>query len=112
MCCRRFRILLFHQVASSARILLFQPPPLVCDDVVVDDVFVVCVHDGPGVDICGGKIGNCKARFCIAPCEKGLDTCRYSSHLVKADIAFPAYYIRALKSYRVFRAIFGFNSSN
>ena len=77
---------MFHQVSLLR--LLFQPPPSVRDDVVVDDVFVVCVRDGPGVDICGGKIGSSKARFCIAPCENGLDTCRYSSHSVKATLHF------------------------
>jgi hypothetical protein len=64
---------------------------------VFDEVSVVYVCTGPGVDVCGGRIGSSKARFCMSACEEGTSGCRFASHSVKADIAFPAYYIQAAK---------------
>lgn len=79
-----------------------QPPPSVRESVVVDDVSVVYVRSGPGQDVCGGRIGSSKARFCMSPCEEGTTGCRFASHLVKADIRFPGYYIQAIKGTTAF----------
>jgi hypothetical protein len=82
--------------------VLAQPSPSVRENVVVDAVFVVFVRLGPGTDICGGKIANNKARFCTLPCEAESDTCRFASHATKAEIPFPAYFIRASKGSTAF----------
>jgi hypothetical protein len=53
---------------------------------VCDDVYLVCVRDGPGVDICGGRIGTNHARFCAKPCEPGKMACQFVSHATKVGI--------------------------
>jgi hypothetical protein len=62
-----------------------------------DDVSVslVYVSVGPGVDVCGGKIGQNHSKFCTVECTEDATTCNYVSHAAKANIQkFPAYYIR------------------
>ena len=62
-----------------------------------DDVSVslVYVSVGPGVDVCGGKIGHNQSKFCTVECTEDATTCNYVSHASKANIQkFPAYYIR------------------
>ena len=62
-----------------------------------DDVSVslVYVSVGPGMDVCGGKIGHNQSKFCTVECTEDSTTCNYASHSAKANIQkFPAYYIR------------------
>lgn len=79
-----------------------QSPPSVREIVVVDEVCVVYVRSGPGVDVCGGKVGAGKVRFCMSQCEGGATSCRFASHSVKMDIPFPAYFIQSAKGATAF----------
>ena len=64
-----------------------------------ETVPVILVTKGPGLDICGGKIGSKGTRFCSLSCGKGLNACgRFATHEKnKAVVIFPAYYISAAK---------------
>ena len=85
---------------SSAQ-MVTRPSPSV-RGTMFDDVVVVYVRDGPGVDVCGGKIGTNQARFCVKPCEPGKTGCQYASHVAKANLKFPAYYVHYPKGTTAF----------
>lgn len=87
--------------AGSSAQMIAQSSPTV-RGIVFDDVVLVYVRAGPGVDVCGGKIGTNQARFCAAKCKEGSMSCQYASHAAKADIQFPAYYIHHPKGTTAF----------
>jgi hypothetical protein len=57
-------------------------------------VSLLYVCHSAGVDVCGGRIGVDKVKFCSTVCAPQSTTCgKHQSHTRKAELLFPAYYI-------------------
>ena len=89
-------------VGHSAQRTPERPPPSVRAIVVNNDVSLVCVKTVPGVEVCGGKIGSSQ-KFCtMSLIAEDQGSCQYASHVTKASIPTPAYFIRAGKGHAAF----------